>query len=246
LKKTLHPATARGYANHGWLKANHSFSFASWYDPEKVHFGCLRVWNDDWVAPGMGFGTHPHDNMEIVTIPLTGVLEHADSMGNREQLHPGEVQAMSAGTGITHSEYNGSKTDPCTLFQIWVLTAKRQAVPRYHQVVFPETHRANRWGLMVGPDGAEEAPLHVYQNAWFSQIQTSEEASFPYTVRGGAGQGVYFMVVEGQATVAGTVLGQRDGVGVWEVGDPSTVDVDLAPSTRVVAVEVPMALPVMH
>lgn len=194
----------------------------------------------------MGFGTHPHDNMEIVTIPLSGVLEHADSMGNREQLHPGEVQAMSAGTGITHSEYNGSKTEPCTLFQIWVLTAQRQAVPRYHQVDFPVQHRTNRWGLMVGPDGAEEAALHVYQNAWFSQIQTDDEASIPYTVRGGSGQGVYFMVVEGQATVDGSVLGPRDAIGVWEFENRSNVEVVLGASTRVVAVEVPMALPVLH
>lgn len=192
----------------------------------------------------MGFGTHPHDNMEIVTIPLTGVLEHADSMGNREQLHPGEVQAMSAGTGITHSEYNGSKEVPCTLFQIWVLTAQRQATPRYHQIAFSASEFANKWGWTVAPDGVEDIPLHVYQNAWFAQLRAGEAGTFAYPIRGGEGQGVYFMVVEGSATVAGQVLDSRDAVGVWEV-ENGHIEVSVASGTRLVAVEVPMALPVM-
>jgi redox-sensitive bicupin YhaK (pirin superfamily) len=245
LKTLFHPASERGHANHGWLKANHSFSFANWYDPNRVHFGCLRVWNDDWIAQGMGFGTHPHNNMEIVTIPLGGVLEHADSMGHREKLHTGEVQAMSAGSGITHSEYNGSATEPCTLFQIWVLTAQQGATPRYGQVAIRPDSYQDQWNFFVGPDSDPEVDLHIYQNAWFSQIESPQGGTFPYSIQGGADQGVYFMVVQGNAAVAAQSLSNRDAQGVWEV-ESGRVDVVLSPGTRVVAVEVPMTLPAMH
>ena len=137
MKLLFHSATSRGSANHGWLQANHSFSFANFYNPEKMNFGTLRVLNDDLISPGMGFGTHPHDNMEIITIPLSGVLKHKDSMGNKwEEVKAGEVQVMSAGTGIQHSEINGSKTEHLSLFQIWILPYKNNVTPRYDQAYF--------------------------------------------------------------------------------------------------------------
>ena len=153
----LHAANTRGHANHGWLNSNHTFSFASYHNPERVHFGVLRVLNDDWIAGGTGFGKHPHDNMEIVTIPLTGALEHQDSMGNKEVLHAGEVQAMSAGTGIFHSEYNAKADEPCTLLQIWIFPEERNVAPQYAQTYYDVeaisgsgTRLSTPWGKAMG------------------------------------------------------------------------------------------------
>jgi hypothetical protein len=166
-------------------------------------------------------------------------------MGHREKLHTGEVQAMSAGSGITHSEYNGSATDPCTLFQIWVLTAQQGATPRYGQVAIVPERYQDQWHFFVGPDSDPAVDLHIYQKAWFSQIESQDGGSFSYPIQGGSGQGVYLMVVQGMATVEGQSLAARDALGVWEVAS-DRVDVRLSPGTRLVAVEVPMALPVMH
>ena len=162
----LYRAESRGHANHGWLDSYHSFSFANYYDPEKMHFGALRVLNDDTVAPGMGFGAHPHDNMEIISIPLEGNLRHQDNMGHATVIRKGDVQAMSAGTGIRHSEYNESKENPVKFLQIWIIPDRRQVQPRYSQVTLNEKDRHNKLQQIVSPDG-EEGPVRIYQDAWF-------------------------------------------------------------------------------
>ena len=172
MKTILHPSSSRGTADHGWLKTAHTFSFAGYYNPERVHYGVLRVLNDDWIAGGTGFGKHPHDNMEIVTIPLTGALEHQDSMGNKEVLRMGEVQAMSAGTGVFHSEYNASATDPCSLLQIWVIPERRGVEPRYEQRYYDVEALGKEWHSVVNPMGQGDAMPHAGWPQTFPLLQT--------------------------------------------------------------------------
>ena len=167
MNTVFHPSSSRGTADHGWLKTAHTFSFAGYYNPERVHYGVLRVLNDDWIAGGTGFGKHPHDNMEIVTIPLTGALEHQDSMGNKEVLRMGEVQAMSAGTGVFHSEYNASAADPCSLLQIWIIPERRGVEPRYEQRFYDVDALGKAWHAVVNPMGQGDA-MPIHQQAWFS------------------------------------------------------------------------------
>ena len=229
----LHRADDRGHANHGWLDTHHSFSFAGWHDPKRMHFGALRVLNDDAVAGGGGFGTHPHDNMEIVSIPTRGALEHEDSMGNSSVIRTGDVQIMSAGTGIRHSEFNHSATDPVHFFQVWIFPDERDLTPRYDQerYVLPED---GDLACLVSPDGSEGVRIH--QNCWFHMGDLKAGKTLSHAVHG-AGQGLYVMVMEGRVEVAGQSLGRRDAIGIWDV---EAVAIDAEDDSRVLLIEVPM------
>ena len=236
MKKVIHRATTRGYFNHGWLKTHHTFSFARYYDPERVRFGALRVLNDDTVEGGEGFGTHPHDNMEIVSIPLKGILEHADSMGNARQLRPGMIQVMSAGTGITHSEYNGSATDPVEFLQIWVFTDEHNHTPRYTDITL-EPSEKNTLQKIVAPRGeADEHTGWLHQQAWFYLAELEKGKSVEHRMHG-TNMGTYVFVIEGNADVNGENLGRRDGIGIWET---ESVTLTAESPSRVLLMEVPM------
>ena len=217
MKLEYNAAASRGFANHGWLQANHSFSFANFYNPEKMNFGTLRVLNDDLIAPGMGFGTHPHENMEIITIPLSGLLKHKDSMGNSwEEVKAGEVQVMSAGTGIQHSEVNGSKTDYLSLFQIWIVPNKKNVTPRYDQAYFQTPTTGILQVLVSSIDSTKTSGLKIHQNAQLSRLNLNAGATFEYPLKSET-HGVYVMQVIGVSEVAGQHLNQRDAVGISKV-----------------------------
>src|SRR6056297_746851 len=194
MKHLIHKAKERGFADHGWLKTAHSFSFANYYNPEKVHFGKLRVLNDDIVAPSKGFGMHPHEDMEIITIPLSGALKHSDNMGNEGVITTGEVQVMSAGSGVLHSEFNASDSKPVSLFQILVFTDEKGHEPRYDQKKFNPENRKNKWQLLISPDGQNDS-LWIHQNAFISVIDFEKEGTSEYKLKS-EGNGVYFILVE--------------------------------------------------
>ncbi|MBX9853095.1 MAG: pirin family protein [Cytophagaceae bacterium] len=235
MKKVIHKADSRGYADHGWLKTYHSFSFAGYYNPERVQYGLLRVLNDDTVAGGMGFGKHPHDNMEIVTIPLKGVLEHEDSMGNKKTIQKNEVQIMSAGTGIRHSEYNHSETEEVQLLQVWVFPKEKNIKPRYDQKIFSETERKNKFMTVVSPDTSEGA-LWINQDAYFSIGDLDSGTALDYKIKK-AGNGVYVFLIEGSAEVAGEKLSRRDAIGISET---DAINVKATAASTVLLIEVPM------
>jgi len=237
MNTVFHPAGLRGHANHGWLKTWHSFSFAGWYDPNKIHFGALRVLNDDYVAGGMGFSTHPHDNMEIVTIMMDGTLEHQDSMGHRELLRAGEVQAMSAGTGIMHSERNADKTQPLHLFQIWIFPREKNTTPRYAQKSFARQTAAtpNNWTMLVSPDAAQGS-LEIGQDAWFSIADISKDNSLNYTLKK-SDNGIYVFVVSGTLETADIELHHRDALGITET---NSIEIKAKEDSKVLLIEVPM------
>lgn len=236
MKTTLFKAASRGHANHGWLNAYHTFSFANYYNPSRINFGALRVINDDIVAGGEGFGTHPHDNMEIITIPLYGELEHKDSMGHTEVIKPGEVQVMSAGYGITHSEYNANKEKPVNLFQIWVFPNKRDVEPRYDQKAFDFVKNKNNLTQIVSPDKDGEA-LWIHQNAWFNVGVFDTDTSIEYKIQK-QGNGVFAMVIEGEFMVGDQLLSHRDGLGISETDSFTfTAKTDNA---RILLMDVPM------
>lgn len=234
LQFVLHRADERGHADHGWLNTYHSFSFAGWHDPKKMHFGALRVLNDDAVAGGGGFGTHPHDNMEIVSIPTSGALEHKDSMGNASVIKTGDVQIMSAGTGVRHSEFNHSATDPVSFFQVWIYPDAQGLTPRYDQEPYELAPPGEPLTCMVSPDG--EAGVKIHQKAWFHMGRLNEGQSIVQDVHG-AGQGLYIMVLEGSAAVAGQALKRRDAIGVW---DTQNVKIEASSDCQVMVIEVPM------
>lgn len=233
---TVHTANTRGHANHGWLNAKHSFSFASYYNPERVQFGALRVLNDDIIAPGMGFGKHPHDNMEIVTIVLDGALEHKDSMGHGEVLRPNEVQAMSAGTGIFHSEYNHNTDKPINLLQTWIFPDKENVEPQYAQTVFKEEDRENNWQLLVSPVGSDDAGLHIHQDAWIYRTKLSGEQSLTHNLNK-KDNGIYLFVIEGGLKLENEVLAKRDAAGITEV---DSVTITAVEDSDILMFEVPM------
>lgn len=236
----LHAANTRGHANHGWLNSHHTFSFASYHNPERVHFGVLRVLNDDWIAGGTGFGKHPHDNMEIVTIPLTGALEHQDSMGNKEVLHAGEVQAMSAGTGIFHSEYNAKADEPCTLLQIWIFPEERNVTPQYAQKFYDVDAVKREWHAVVNPMGQGDG-LGIHQQAWFNLTRIPAGERRDYAVKR-AENGVYFFVIEGGISLDSHALGTRDAAGVW---GQERYAVMATEDAYVLAIDLPLQLPRM-
>ena len=232
----IHKAATRGHADHGWLRTNHTFSFADYYNPERVHFGALRVLNDDYIAGGMGFGTHPHDNMEIITIPLEGDLEHKDSMGNGTVIKHGDVQVMSAGTGITHSEYNHNKTKPVQLLQIWVFPNKRNVTPRYDQITLDVNQRHNKLQQILSPNSDDEG-VWIHQDAWFHIGRFDQNFETTYTWKK-QGNGVYVFVIKGDITVNGTALNERDGSGIWNT-DAITIQANSA-NAELLIMEVPM------
>jgi redox-sensitive bicupin YhaK (pirin superfamily) len=235
MKKTVHKADTRGVAEHGWLSSRHTFSFAGYHDPERMGFGLLRVINDDTVQPGMGFGTHPHENMEIVSIPLTGELRHQDSMGNTQHIKAGEVQIMSAGTGITHSEYNASDSEVVTFLQIWVMPKEMNIEPRYDQKLLIAAESQGRFQVVVSPD-RNDSSVWINQNAWFSLGHFNPGGAVSYSVNR-PGNGVYFFVVEGSATVAGEKLERRDGLGIEDTSD---IDISSLDDSQLLAIEIPM------
>ena len=232
----IHRADTRGKANHGWLDARHSFSFANYYNPERMHFGVLRVLNDDTIAGGMGFGTHPHDNMEIITIPLSGSLEHKDSMGNHGVIESGQVQVMSAGSGIQHSEFNHNKDQEVKLFQIWVFPNKANVTPRYDQLDIPTGIR-NEFVQILSPN-PEDAGVWIHQEAWFHTIEMDPGVNKNYPLRK-KDNGVYIMVIEGNVTIEGQELHTRDAIGVW---DQPNLSVRAESAARLLLLEVPMSL----
>ena len=235
MKITIHRADSRGYADHGWLKATHTFSFASYYDPSRIRFGLLRVLNDDVVEPGMGFGTHPHDNMEIVTIPIEGELAHKDSMGHEEVIRPGEVQNMSAGRGITHSEYNASREKQVNLLQIWVFPKEKDIEPRYDQKVFSDEGKRNKFRVVVSPVKSNDT-LWINQDSVFALARISKGNEVKYE-RMFKDNGVYLFVIDGSVNVWCETLGKRDGAGLEgseEIGVKANED------SYVLAIEVPM------
>lgn len=233
MEKVIHRAEDRGHANHGWLEARHSFSFANWYDPNKIHFGALRVLNDDIVQPGKGFPTHPHDNMEIITIPLKGALEHKDSMGSNGVIRSGEVQVMSAGTGVKHSEYNHSDSEIVNLLQIWIFPREKGVRPRYGQRNYNTEDLKNEFVTVVNPD--REGGLYIHQDAWLS-IGDFDAGSYTYQMKG-KNTGTYFFVMEGEAIVAGKPLKKRDAMGVIGVDQ---LDFSFSQTARILAIEVPL------
>lgn len=215
MKTVLHKAGSRGHARHGWLDSWHTFSFGGYYDPERIHFGALRVLNDDTVAGGMGFGTHPHDNMEIISIPTSGDLEHQDSMGNTQVIRQGDVQVMSAGTGVQHSEKNKHRDKEVRFFQIWVFPNKRNVTPRYDQQNFPDTERHNKLLTIVSPLGTSDGGVQLHQDAWFSLGKLDKAFSTSYELKKKT-NGVYAFVIEGDVTINGQPLSRRDGLGISE------------------------------
>ena len=235
MKTTIHRADSRGYFNHGWLQTYHTFSFAQYYDPTRIHFGKLRVLNDEVIAPGQGFGRHPHDNMEIVTIPLQGALAHADSEGHEQVIRPNEVQIMSAGSGIWHSEFNHSDTEPVGLLQIWVLTDARGHKPRYDQKVIDPAARKEKFHTFVQPQQNEDN-LWLHQDAYFSRADLRKGKKCNYGVHT-PGNGVYIFVIEGQIEVASEHLSRRDGIGIR---DAEEFTIQAHSDAQVLAIEVPM------
>lgn len=237
MKSVIHKANTRGHANHGWLDTHHTFSFANYYNPERMNFGVLRVLNDDRVAPGRGFSTHPHDNMEIISIPLMGSLEHKDSMGNVAIIEQGDVQLMSAGTGIFHSEYNHKKDEEVRFLQIWMFPNKKDVTPRYDQISLKDVQRTNELYQILSPN-KDDAGVWVHQDAWFHLGQFDSNKSETYNLKK-SGNGVYLFVLEGSIEFEGQTLDKRDGLGVWETEELSF---KANPNSRILLMEVPMSL----
>ena len=233
MKTVFHAANSRGHADHGWLNAKHSFSFASWHNPERIHFGMLRVLNDDIVAGGMGFGKHPHDNMEIITIPLAGSIQHEDSMGFSEVIHAGEVQVMSAGTGIYHSEYNPSPDQELNLFQIWIFPKHKQVEPRYAQRKYELNE--GTFTELVGPQESGISTW-IHQDAWLSMGTFKAGRSQEYQLKK-QGNGIYLMLVEGQIKIGDQLLTQRDAIGISQTNQ---VQIEIEANAKILVIEVPM------
>lgn len=233
----LHKAATRGHANHGWLDSYHSFSFANYYNPERIHFGALRVLNDDTVSAGRGFGKHPHDNMEIVSIPLEGDLQHEDSMGNVAVIRKGDIQAMSAGTGIFHSEYNKNKDELVKFLQIWIFPNKKNVEPRYSQVTLNAGDRHNQLQEVLSPN-PDGAGVWIHQDAWFHLGKLDKDFSTDYMIRK-KGNGVYAFVLNGDVTIDGQQLNARDGFGVW---DTDKINVKADSDAEILLMEVPMTV----
>jgi quercetin 2,3-dioxygenase len=234
MKTILHKSSERGHANHGWLDSYHSFSFANYHDPAKVHFGALRVLNDDTVKAGYGFGKHPHENMEIVSIPLYGDLEHNDSTGRHEIIKQNDVQIMSAGSGLLHSEMNANKNKEVKFLQIWVFPKKQDIEPRYEQKTFKPEDRVNTIQTVVAPD--DDNAVQINQDAWFSLSNLTKDSSVTYSANKST-NGVYVFVIEGDVAVNGETLGRRDALGVSET---DSITINANSNAEVLLIEVPM------
>ncbi|MDB5191249.1 MAG: pirin family protein [Segetibacter sp.] len=236
MKTIFHKASERGHANFGWLDSHHSFSFGQYHNPAKVHFGALRVLNDDIITGGSGFGAHPHDNMEIVSIPLAGALEHKDSTGTKEVIRQGDVQIMSAGTGLQHSEYNHYSDKTTNFLQVWVIPKKRNIDPRYDQKTFNAEARKNTFQIVVAPDN--ESAVWINQDAWFSLSDIQGGKKITYKVKK-EGNGVYVFLLEGTVTINDQVLKKRDALGISEVQD---FDIEASADAQLLLIDVPMSL----
>lgn len=236
METIFHPATKRGSANFGWLHARYSFSFANYFNPEKMNFGLLRVLNDDLVAPGKGFPTHPHQNMEIISIPLAGTIQHKDSMGNSSEITSGEIQVMSAGTGVEHSEWNpGNET--LNLLQIWIFTAEENVTPRYDQKNFQDLLVTNQLVTLVTPKNKpQKDSLYIHQNAFLSMGRFEKNTNYSYLLNEKT-NGIYLFLIEGEILVNSQTLQKRDAIGIW---DTETVAIDFVTDSQLLVIEVPM------
>lgn len=237
MKTILHKAATRGHASHGWLDSWHTFSFANYHEPTRMQFGTLRVLNDDTVAPGMGFGKHPHDNMEIISIPLEGDLEHGDNTGTNAVIKKGDVQIMSAGTGIIHSEKNKNTDKRVKFLQIWVFPDQKNVTPRYDQKTFSNEEKQNKLMTVVSPAGTSDGGVQIHQDAWFSLGKLDKGTALNYELKK-EGNGVYAFVLEGDITINEIALNKRDGLGINEANNLSiTADSD----AEILLMEVPMS-----
>ena len=235
MKSIFHPSESRGQANHGWLNAKHSFSFANWQNRERMHFGALRVLNDDIVAAGTGFGKHPHDNMEIITIPLNGEIQHEDSMGHKEIIRTNQVQVMSAGSGIYHSEFNSSKTEELKLFQIWIFPDKENLEPRYATINYSWENAKNNFLALVSPK-KENKGAWIHQNAWIHIIKIEKAQTATYTIKN-KDNGVYIMLINGFIEIDNKKMKDRDAIGIWET---ESVNIFSEVDSQLLLIEVPM------
>lgn len=238
MKTVYHKADSRGHANHGWLNSHHTFSFAGYQNPERTHFGVLRVLNDDTVSQGMGFGTHPHRDMEIISIPLEGDLEHKDSMGTTAVIKKGEIQVMSAGTGVQHSEYNKNKDEAVKFLQIWVFPREVGVEPRYDQISIVHGEKNNGFQQILSPN-KNDAGVWIHQDAWFNLAKFTKGNGKNYMLNK-KGNGVYAFVLKGSAKVGDRDLGERDGLGIW---DTQSFNIEATEETEILLMEVPMELP---
>jgi hypothetical protein len=237
MKTVFHPSSQRGKANHGWLNSRHSFSFANYHDSSKMNFGLLRVLNDDVVSGGQGFGKHPHENMEIISIPLSGDLKHEDSMGNKTVIREGEIQVMSAGTGIFHSEYNANKEQAVEFLQIWIFPRSQDIPPRYDQTELNDLHLANTLHQVLSPNPSDQG-VWIHQDAWFHIGTFNEGIETVYPIKK-EGNGIYAFVLEGSFDINGQRLEKRDALGIWETLELSIHSQDL--NSRLLLIDVPMA-----
>lgn len=238
MKTIYHKASTRGHVNHGWLNTHHTFSFANYHNPERVHFGMLRVLNDDVIAGNMGFGMHPHRDMEIISIPLGGTLVHEDNMGNKGIIRKGEVQVMSAGTGVMHSEKNGSTDENVELLQIWLFPKVMGVTPRYDQLTISDNSKINEFQQIISPNKEGEG-LWIHQDAWFhlANLEKGIEKTYSLKLKG---NGVYIFVIEGSIKIDGQVLDKRDGLGIFET---DSFDLEALEDAEVLLMEIPMELP---
>ncbi len=235
MKTILHKAETRGHANHGWLDSHHTFSFANYYDPERMHFGVLRVLNDDRVAPGKGFGMHPHDNMEIISIPLEGDLEHKDNMGNKTIIKEGDIQVMSAGTGVFHSEYNKNADREVKFLQIWIFPNAKNLPPRYDQISIRDVEKENSFYQILSPSEDDQG-VWIHQNAWFYLGKFEVAKTETYQLKD-SNNGIYAFILEGEVEIEGQKLAKRDGFGIWEVNQ---IEIKSTTRSRILLMEVPM------
>ncbi len=237
MKKTIHKSNTRGFANHGWLKATHTFSFAGYYDPDRTRFGVLRVLNDDIIEGGMGFETHPHDNMEIITIPISGALEHKDSMGNHGVINAGDVQVMSAGSGVQHSEFNANPDIDANTLQIWLFTKIKNVEPRYQQISLKKEEMKNKFLQVVSPD-PEDKGTWIHQDAWFHLGEFNSDSEIKYDIKK-QNNGAYIFIIEGSAIIEDEKLEKRDGIGIW---DTDKINLKISEGSKVLIMDVPMGV----
>jgi quercetin 2,3-dioxygenase len=237
MNSVIHKAETRGQANHGWLNSRHTFSFANYHNPERMHFGVLRVLNDDQVQAGQGFGTHPHDNMEIISIPLEGDLEHKDSMGNLAVIREGDVQILSAGTGITHSEYNKNSSKEVKFLQIWIFPHTKNVTPRYDQISIRDIEKENEFYQVLSPNRDDQG-VWINQDAWFHIGKFEKGHAAEYTLKK-EGNGIYAFILDGDVEINNEKLSKRDGMGIW---DTASINVTASENARILLMEVPMSL----
>lgn len=235
MKTVIHKADSRGHANHGWLDTYHTFSFANYHNPDRMGFGALRVLNDDTVAKGMGFGQHPHRDMEIISIPLEGALKHGDNMGNSGVIQKGQIQVMSAGSGVIHSEMNGSSTEAVKFLQIWVIPNKQGVTPRYDELVISEHAKPDDFQQIISPNKNEEG-IWIHQNAWFQWADWRKEIKKEYTLND-PHNGVYVFVIKGKVKIGDRMLDKRDGIGIWET---ASFEIETMEKSEFLVMEVPL------